>query len=65
MRDIGDHACLQVGESISRILKSFKVVPVTIMTGIDVEIAKIEKRNTRYSLLVRLDVGVNGISWER
>ena len=48
-----------------QILRSFKVVPVTIMTGIDVEIAKIEKRNTRYSLLVRLDVGVNGISWER
>src|SRR5260370_9368226 len=61
VRDIGDHACVQAGESIPRILKSFEVVPVTVMPGIDVEIAEIEKRNTRYSLLVRLDVGVNGI----
>jgi len=61
MRDIGDHTVLQAGVPIPRILKSFEVVPVTIMPGIDVEIAEIEKRNTRYSLLVRLDVGVNGI----
>ena len=34
---------------------------IAVGPGIDVAVAEIEKRNARYSLLVRLDVGVNGI----
>jgi hypothetical protein len=61
VRDIGDYTCVQAGEPIPRILSPLRWSRFTVMPRIEIEIAEIEKRNTRYSLRVRFDIGVNGI----